>query len=206
MVFSEFTPREELTVNEVAADILSRCLDFHREVWPERSAERDKIEKAYTDHLMEIEVSGDRVLQGIQEQARSNPNEQISTQGALFVIAQNYAIEVIQANARGNVLLAEKLLLDACFWCGNMWGSLGAGKAITQSAKSARSKVASDAAKKRADEYEPLRNEVDQYVRENGPWKSRLMAAEIISERSVDENSGLHFLFKVTVEKRKKNP
>ena len=206
VLFSDVTPREELTVNEVAADILSRCLDFHHQVWPERLEECAKFEKVYIDHLMEVEGSGDRALQDIQEQTRSGAIEEISTQGALFVITQSYAIEAIQAYAEGNELLAKGLLLDACFWCGNMWGSLGAGKAITQSAKSARSKVASNAAIKKAAKFEPLRNEVYQYVRGNGPWKSMLKAAETISEKSSDKNAGLPLLFKVTAEKRKKYP
>ncbi|WP_152680232.1 hypothetical protein [Chromobacterium subtsugae] len=202
VLFSDVTPREELTVNEVAADILSRCLDFHHQVWPEKFDEHAKFEKVYIDHLMEVEVSGDRALQDIQEQAKSGSIEEVSTQGALFVITQSYAIEAIQAYAEGNELLAKGLLLDACYWCGNMWGSIGAGKAIRESVKRGRSAIPRAGGIGRSLNDKPLKEEVYRYVRENGPWKTRSYAARVISSESCLTESKVPLLAKRTSTKK----
>lgn len=189
MIFSGDVPREQLTINEIAADILASCIEFHHRVEPSKTIE--ELENFYGDYINFGIASGDKAFGYIQDQISSGKGDEVNIQRAFLYITQSYAIEAIQSNARGEEKLAERLLLDACYWLGNMRNSFGSEKTLQKTIKNSRSRFAKMGGHGRAEIDQPIREEIYRYVRDNGPWESRSKAAAEISRYSMKEECSL---------------
>ena len=201
MFFSEIASSEKISVNEQAVDILVKCLEFHEKEWPERDV--NVLEKAYAEHIEGADASGYRILSEIQHAVKNGMHKGMDIRAALMYITQSYAIEAIQKNSRGQSDLAEQLLRNACYWCGNLWNSLGADEAIKATAQKARNDVARAGSRVKKEKNIPLRNELYTFVRNNSPWKSVFQAAEAASIESGNLNGMLPLLAKKAEEKAK---
>lgn len=178
MFITDEVRREERSINDIGFSILDRCLAFFGKIWPEQD---DEIFFTAYDSLMSMQASGDNAYAQVKIALKNRLP--IDMNKAALLITKTYVVEALQADLRGETVLAERLLMDASFWCGLMWS----GQEIFSAKKSAVAKYNEKHSQGRRNERwknrDAIKDAVCLYVENRGKekmWDSCANAARIV--------------------------
>lgn len=181
MLINNGSHRESQTVNDIAFGIMDRCLEFFNKMWPE--IDDETLFKSF-DTLMLTDASGDKAYGQVTEAIKNGV--QLDANKAALMITEAYVVEALQADARGEITKANRVLMDSSFWCGLMWSGQDILKAKEKGAEIDRKKISEDGNKARWEKRNKIIDVIYLHVVRRGEekiWHSCASAAGIIHGR-----------------------